>query len=377
MADGIVTADFLFSLEKRMRVLNEYNYSNMLASENIWWNELARKRDFTGKSERVEWMLQTASIEQVTPNDGGEEAGNIAFEEVLTLTTEYFPAAHRKGFKIGKLKMLNMMGGGLDPAGSWAGAIGTYGAYYPQRLLAQILLAGDQTGNNSYDAVSFFNSAHPTNPLIPALGTYANLFTGSSSGTYPGALPIDDSQTDAVALQNLAIGLSYIVGKVSQPNGNGDPRLLEPRYLLHPPRMEAQVNKLLDADFIASAVGSAGGTSDIRGYLKKYRLAEPVMAKELDASRSYTFPGPGGADITVTGDDKAWYVVCDEADEGELGAFFYGVRQPFTLHTYTGEGSADGVDAVLGRSQELEWHYDGYMSMNYGHPFTIFKFKAT
>src|ERR1700686_5852157 len=115
MSQGLFTADFLFSVEKRMRNINVLNYLKMLSSENTWYPKLLRDMPLDGKSERVNWLLSTASIEQLTANDGGESGGNINFDELATITTEYFPAYHARGYKIGKLKWMNMLNGGLDP----------------------------------------------------------------------------------------------------------------------------------------------------------------------------------------------------------------------------------------------------------------------
>lgn len=378
MAEGAFTADFLFSLEKRIRIMNVLGYTKMLSSENIWYPKLLKTLPLTGKSERVNWLLETASIEQLTANDGGESGGNLNFDELATVTTEYFPAYHARGYKIGKLKWLNLLGGGIDPVAKWAKAVGAYGAYYPQRLLAQVILNGDNI--TGYDGVSFFNKSHPVHPLITALGTYANDFTGAAVGTYPGALPIDDSVSLDTAFINLSKALAYITGFIPQPNGAGDPRFLEPAFILHPPRMLAQVTQLLDAEFIAKTAGSsatAGGSSDVRAVWKKYRLAEPVQVKEFDGNRSYTFMGPAGTPVTVTGNDTTYYIACREAQEEELGAFLENRRMPFSLHTYTGEGGSEGVDAVLGRSQDLEYHYDGWTAVNPGHPYTFFRFKGS
>jgi hypothetical protein len=377
--EGAFTADFLFSVEKRLRLINERNYFRMLASENIWYPKLLRTVPLDGKSERFNWLIETASIDQLTPNDGGEAGGSVNYDELQEITVEYAPAYHARGYKIGKMKYLNKLNGGQDPVAKWVGAVSTYGAYYPQRLLSQVLLnAGNTVG---YDGVNFFSTAHPVHPLIPGLGTYANDFTGSSSGSgatfYPGALPIDDSVTLDVAATNLSKALAYITGHISQPNGAGDPRFLEPLFLLHPPRMVSRVNQLLDADFIAQAASGGAGSADLRAFFRKYRITEPVEAKELDGGRSYTFPDPvTGLPVTVTGDDKTYYVVCKEASETELGAFLLNLRMPFTLHTYTGEGGSEGVDAVLGRSQDIEYLYDGWEAVNTGHPYTIFRFRG-
>lgn len=377
MSGGAFTADFLFSIEKRLRIIIEQGYMHMLDSENIWYPKLLRMSPLDGKSERVVWLLSTASIEQLTANDGGESLGSFNFDELATIMQEYFPAGHGRAYKIGKLKYLNFLKGGVDPLAKWVQDIATYGAYYPQRLLAQVILNGANV--IGYDGVPFWSQVHPNHPLIPALGVYANTFTGAPAGVYPGALPIDDSVTADVAMTNLTKGLSYIAGAVLQPNGAGDPRLLEPVFLLHPPRMQGRVNQLMDAAFLAQAAVTGGGAADVKPILRKYNLMEPVEAKELGSAISYTFMGPAGTPVTVTGDDKTYYIVCREASETQLGAFLFNVRMPFSMTFYTGDGAsgADGVDAVLGRSEDLEYHYKGWMAVNAGHPYAIFQFKGS
>jgi hypothetical protein len=372
--EGAFTSDFLFSIERRMRNINERNYMKLLASGNLWAPKVLKNMPLEGKSERVTWLLDTASIEQLTPNDGGENGGSINFDELATITTEYFPAYHARGFRIGKMRWLNFLQGGIDPVSRWAGAVGTYGAYYPQRLAAQLLLNGANI--TGYDGVSFWNTAHPNHPLIPALGSYANLFTGSASGVYPGACPIDDTVALDVALTNLSKILGYIEGSILQPNGAGDPRLLVARYILHPKRMTARVNMICNAAEIPIASTGGAGSADVRAHFQRYGTIEPIEAKELGAATSYTIPGPLGVPVTVTGSDTTFYIVCEEASDTELGALLLNMRMPFTLHTYTGD-TGGGGNALLGRQQKAEYHYDGWIGANVGHPYAIFQCKAS
>lgn len=375
MSSGIFTADFLFSLEKRIRIIQEKSFAQRLTAEDIWYTKLMKAFPMQGKSERFNWLIDTASIEQLTPNDGGEAGGTLSFDELATVTTEYFPAHFGRATKMGKLKLMNMMQAGLDPLGTWAASVAAYGAYVPQRVLAQTILNGENI--TGYDGVNFFSASHPVHPLIPALGTYANLFTGGASGSYPGALPIDNSVTVDVALNNLVKGLAYVEGAIPAPNGAGDPRMLHVEGVFYPPQMQGRVSQLMQAETIAQAASGGAGSADVRAVLKKFQLAEPTKVKEFDGNRSYTIGSPGFK-TTVTGSDTTWYVVAREAASEELGAFLWNVRVPFGMQMYTGDGgNLDAADAVLGRSNDIEYHYQGWMAVNVGHPYTIFKFKAS
>lgn len=375
MSNGIFTADFLFSVEKRMRNIKELSFTERMTQDDIWYPSLVKPFPIAGKSERFNWLIDTASIEQLTPNDGGEAGGSLSFDDFSTITTEYFPAHFGRATKISKIKLMNMMQAGLDPLGQWSRSVGAYGAYVPQRQLAMTILSGESIVG--YDGVNFFSAAHPVHPLIPALGTYANLFTGAAAGSYPGALPIDGSVTLDVALANLVKGLAYIEGAIPAPNGAGDPRMLTVEKVLYPPQMAGRIAQLMESETIAQAASGGAGSADVRPVLKKFQLAEPQKVKEFDGNRSYQF-GPPGFQTTVTGSDTTWYVVAREATSEELGAFLWNVRVPFGMQTYTGDGgNLDAADAVLGRSNDVEYHYQGWMAINVGHPYTVFKFKAT
>jgi hypothetical protein len=377
---GLISAAFIFEQEKRFRIINELNYAKMLSSENYWAGKVLRQRPLEGKSERLMWLLSSASIEQLTPNDGGESGGKLNYDELATVMVEYFPAHFARGYRISKIKYINALKNGLDPIAKWTGDVGMYGAYVPQRGAAALLMNGEAATSTSYDGVPFFSKAHLTHPLIASLGTYANLFTGAAvakSGltpAYPGACPIDDSISLDTAFTNLSKILSYITGAISQPNGAGDPRMLEPMFMLYPPRMQARVEQMFDSNFIAQLAGGSGGagSSDVKAFFRKYRMLEPVCAKELDGARTYTLQDG----TTVSGDDTAFYIVCKEASDTELGALIDNVHTPFYLQTYSGEGGTEGIDAVLGRSNDLEYHYQGWRGFNYGHPFAIFKGKG-
>jgi hypothetical protein len=152
---------------------------------------------------------------------------------------------------------------------------------------------------------------------------------------------------------------------VKMPNGE-DPRFLVPTAIVCPPRMTPRVQQLTNAKFIAQAVGSAGGSGDISAIVANWGIGQPVEAPEL----SNAISGVSDADTT-------YYVAVQEMSATQLGAFAYYDREPFKITYYTGQGGGTGVDAVLDRARELEWHVQGRNVLGYGHPFLFYKIAGS
>ena len=383
-----ITPTFTMQYERRMRSITESEYVRRL--KKLWWNKIARTIDIEGKTERMTWFLDTATIEPVGPSG----AGTLTFENMVTQTAEYPTFRHGKGIIIQRDQLEDLDGTGLNQAAKWSENIGNETAYYPQRLMAQLLLNAANTDGsaNAYDGVPFFAkntttttingitvTGHPLNPYRPALGGYVNWYTGASSGSYPGALPIDDTVTVDVALKNLGIAIAAIAN-VKMPNGV-DPRYLTPKYLVCPPRMAPRVRQLTEAKVIAQAAATGGGGADVEALIRGWELGEPIVANELAAAISYNAQFPfvvtsSGAVTslpeTISGSDTTWYLVCQEMQTTQLGGLLYVMRKPFKVNYYTGE-----TQAQLDRRNEFEYHVQGRMSAQLGHPYTIHRFDST
>ena len=387
-----ITPSFVMQYERRMRTLTENEYVRRLAAQNVWWNRCLRTINIEGKTERLTWLMSTAMIEPVGPTGSGV----ISFEELATQTAEYPVFRHGKGIKVHRDQLEDLDGTGLNILAEWSSQIGNEMAYYPQRLAAQLLLNGANTDGsaNAYDGIPFFadNTAntvggvsvkgHPYNPYRPSLGGYPNWLHGSNSGNYPGALPIDDSVNVDVALTNLGKAIAYIAS-VKMPNGV-DPRFLTPAFIIAPPRMAPRVRQLLDAKFIAQVAGasnSGAGSADIMALVSGWALGAPIIAQELGGNFSYTtsvpFMGSGGnvrfATETLTGSDTTYYIVCAENTTTQLGGLLFLQRKPFKVTYYTGDSGGTGMTASLDRQNEFEYHVQGRMSVQYGHPYAIFR----
>jgi len=344
-----LTPSFTFDLESNMRMISEESYKRLNA--NSWWMKVAKELMTRSKKERISWLLDTAGI-NYTSRLGGE----VEYDDIVSNTTEFEYKAATAGLKLNRYQLEDHDGKGVDLAGHWARGIGSYAAYWPQKQVAATLLAGEAAGSLAYDGEVFFSAAHPLNQFDAPAGTYANIFTGAAVGAYPGALPIDDSVSLDVAMQNIGKALAYIA-QIKQPNG-ADPRNLRARAILHPASLTTRVSQLLGAKFIAQDSTSAGGSADVEAVIARWGMAEPIEAVEVGAG----FP---------SGSDTSYYLVTEDIGSDSLGAIVYVNREPFQVNFH------DGVSQVeLNRDNGLEWICRGANNTGYGHPYLVFKAKA-
>jgi len=346
-----LTPSFMWDLESNMRVLALRDYDRLLKRQ--WWPKIMKEGPKSeSKKERVVWMLDTARIK-----DTGK-GGYIPFEDIVSQTTETEMSSAAAGLKMYRNQMEDLDGNGVDAASNWSRGVGAYAAYWPQKKLAQAIRANPVT----YDGLTFFNTAHPVNPFKPSAGTFANVFTGSSSTTngvfYPGALKIDASVSLEQALLNLAAAITYITGTMKMPNGE-DPRNLSVATLIVPPALSVRATQLTDSKFIASVAGTnAGGSTDIEAVIRNFGLGAPVVAPELGAA--------------FGGSDTDFYIAVDEITSSDLGAFLWIPREDFAIKFY-----GPTTEAQLDKMNELEWHTQGRYGLMAGHPFLLFKCRAS
>lgn len=346
-----VTPEFLFDLESRMQVITEREYSRF--SRNLWWSRLMKTKESKSRREMLAWLLSTAQI-----YDQGEDGGDVRFDDLLTKTTEFENRFAGSGLKLKRSELEDLDGSGLDLATAWASDIADQMAYWPQKKLVELIKNGHASPFNAYDGHPFFYASHPVNPYKSSAGTFANIFTGAASGSYPGACPISGVTLD-VARTNLAKVTTYIRG-IKMPNGV-DHRFLRPRILMGGPALQETIIQLTSSKFIAQAAATGGGSGDVEAVVRAANWADPIIADELDADFE---------------SGTTYFVGCEVADSS-LGAFCYIDREPFKINYYTGEGGGTGVDRDLARMNELEWLAQGRNVAGFGHPFLFFKCKAT
>lgn len=344
---GAINSSFLFDVESRMQILTESAYSTL--NKNLWWDKIAKRRTSGSRKEIVTWLLSTAMI-----RSAGKKGGNITFDDIVSQYTEFENVDAAAGLKLKVQQLSDSDGGGLDLAAQWSKDIGAYMAYWPQKSVSTLIKNGHSSGYNAYDGLTFFNTAHKLNPYKASAGTYKNLWTSSDAADISTAVSAD------TALANLGLVCAKI-RSIYMPNGV-DPRNLVPKYLIVPPKLAPRAAQLTNAKFIAQAASSGGGGADIEAIVKYMGFGlEPIVSAELANFESET----------------TYFIGCEQLDSSELGAFTYIDREPFSIKYYTGRGGGDGVDAMLDRLDELEWHCKGRNVAGYGHPFLFHKVKAS
>lgn len=354
--------EFLFDFESRMQTITENEFARMTLSDNMWWRRLTKVRSTGKKREILAWLLSTARI-----RDQGKKGGNMHFENMMAKYVEYNVVTAGEGLELERQQLEDNDGDGFDFGAEWSSQMGAQMAYWPQKKIAELILAGED--NNAYDGKKFFadNSApHPNNPFKNSAGFYANLFTGAAAAAsggkpkYPGALKIDESVTLDSAFVNVAKALSYIAS-LKMPNGV-DPRFLKVVGLMVPPILVPRAQQLTNAKYIAQAAANAataGGSSDVEAIVRAWAFGDPIMVQEFATADS--------------ADETSWYLITEQTMGTQLGSFVYIDREPFSIRYYTGQGAAN---ADLDRMDVFQWHCRGRNVAGYGHPYGIFKANA-
>jgi phage major head subunit gpT-like protein len=345
-----ITPEFLFELEKNMRVVGAEEFQRL--NTNLWWNRVAKRLPSGSKAERLIWLLDTANIQRL-------EDGQVRFSDLVSVTTEYENLFAGNSLKLKKAQMEDLENGvaggeALRLSAAWMRQTAALSAYWPQKQVAAAIRANGTT----YDTKTFFATDHPVNPFNTGAGTFANRFTSTASGIYPGALPIDSATvTVDEAVANIAKAIAYIAS-IKMPNGE-DPRMLRLGGIMVPPALTARAQQITNAKFIAQAAGSAAGSGDIEAVVRNFGLGQPIEAPELASA----FTG---------GSDTSYYLIMEDITTSELGAFTYVDREPFSVAFHGPQTSAE-----LTRKREFEWHNAGRNVVGNGHPYLLFRCEAT
>ncbi len=330
-----VTPQFITTFETGLQTRIVDSWARI--EKNMMWQKIMETRPSTTGRELFFWLLETAGLYDEA------QGGNKRFDDLGAIYQEIINKNSGAGLRLTKNEIEdNQMASGalagmpaLDYAASWAKQVGSAAAYWPQDKLFNDLIANGKTTGQSYDAVAFFGTTHPINPLTGAGGNYSNLIT---------AKPLASAASVDIASANLA---SVITSMRSLKGPNGKQRMLRPRMLLADPSNQRMVTTILGAKFIASG---AGATEQV--WWSDYDI-KPVIADEL------------------AGEAGVWYLVAEEI-AGEGSPFIFQDREPYKLTSYTSDSQVE-----LQRRKEFEWDFSGRNAVAYGHPYLIFRVEPT
>lgn len=296
---------------------------------NLMWQKCMDVRPSGTGRELYFWLIESARI--YDENQGG----NKRYDDLAATFYEIVNKNSGAGLVLTKNEIEdNMMkqaprGPALDYAANWAKQMGGAAGYWPQQKLFELILAG--TSNKAYDAKAFFAEDHPVHPLGGS-ATYANLY---------GSLPLFGEDLDDAA-DNLQTGVAAMMSLV-QPNGA--PRFCKPRYMLHSPKLQYVVNRLLEAKFF-------NATENVFTNLGVQPISCPELVNDDNSSEN-------------------WYLVA-ELMPGEGGPFIYQDREGYVLSSYSSDSQVE-----LNRRKQFEWLFDGRNAAAYGHPYLCFRFEPS
>lgn len=321
-----VSSSYFINLETNMQSAIEDNFKRV--SSALTWDRIMKTRPSATKKEIVIWVNETARIRQ------GDADGRNRFDDMSTSVLEFENADAGTSLELTENEIEDNekdVGGGrtmpvLDFAASWSRTVAGHAAYWPQGVLAQLILNGGSA--LAYTGSTFFNASH----AIVGGGTYSNIVSG---------VPIDGSVTDDVARVNFAKAIAAVSG---QKMLGGVPRMLRPSCVVVPSQLKYRAELLCGAKII-------GATDNV--VTRGYDFADPMVMPELD-----------GAATT-------YYLGCEDLLSDDLGAFGYSDRLPFSVRGYSGM-----TDAELGRMEVFQWKMKGRNAGFYGHPYLFVKCTA-
>lgn len=293
-----VTPQFVFDLESRMRKIQENEYLRLTSK--LWWDRVTKVMPSLSRREIVTWVLNTAQLE-----DQGQ-GGNIAYDNMVILETEFSPKTAGKGLKLRRQQFEDLDGNGVQLATDWSTQMGAQHAYWPQKQVSTLIKNGHAASSLGYDGQIFFSTAHPVNPEKPAKGTFSNLFTGGD------AVPIDESVTPDIALKNLAKVFGRIAS-IKMPNGE-DPRMLQPCGILCSPTLYPRAVQITNARTLAQAASAGGGGADVEALITALGYGQPILCPELAGYES----------------DTTYFVITEQVTSSQLGALIYLDRESFS-----------------------------------------------
>ena len=332
----------------RDRILNAATDVLNQNRADLWWRDVAQEEFGQNETEIYTFAIQAAKLQ-----DMGIKGQGVAFDSRQYLKNSVTHHYFREGFALTDGELSDLDSNRIQAATDWVRDITYDGLYNPQRLLAQgVLLAGTK----AYDGLSYFHTAHYTNGANAVNGTFGNNWVGTG-------YDISSGVTLDLAIQNLAAARQKV--KVLK-DPSGKPRNLRVKAVLAPAPLYPRLVQVIQAQYAPGAAGTGGGTQDVAMLSSALGFGKPLEAVELGAD----FSGATDDGTAFTGNDKAYYMVCEYA--GPHAPFVLSNREPFRLFENSMNSSAE-----LARINQWEWIYSGRQALMPMHPYLLHRFSPT
>lgn len=327
---SIITPVYITNFETNLT----YRMANAWARtlKRLWWMRVMNPLATGSILEYIEWMLETARI-----GPTGPKGASMSYDPLVAMSQ----ALEHEHFGNGlQLFRADMEDDKIDRAGKWATDIGGAQAYWPQRLLVELIKGGKSAtllgkDNRCYDGGVFFRTDHPVNPFDESLPDYSNLHIGTP-----------------FTAENLARVVAYIES-IKHP-GNA-PQGAPPTIVLVPTNWRFRAQQTLNAesytDVITVSATAAAAASNT--FKTAYEFEPPIVSPEFNSE-------PG-----------VWYVAVPADEDAFDASFIYVEREAFHVDSYQSMTQVE-----LARMQTFEWHNRGRNGGAYGHPYRFHRCES-
>jgi len=317
----IITPQYFVSLETNIESIMVDRWAEFTSDpRRAYWDSLVETKTTATREEIWQWQINQAKLRRQV------DQANRRYDDLYSWAWAMQPD------DIGEnliLREKDIEDNQVDHVGQWAADVGGAWAYWPQETLVELFTLGET--ELCYDGVSFFNENHPIVPGIAGSGTFPNLFPNK-----------------ALNFQNVKDGVAAIKN-IKGPGGVS--RFLYPYRLLHTNSDQANALEILTAMQIGdeTAAGRSGSKTNV---ITQYGFEAPLCMQDHP-------------------DDGSWYLQCKVLSAPFKMPFIRLMRKALETNTFAASSQVE-----LNRSKTWEYHADARVSMGYGEPTALFKFKA-
>jgi|SRR5262245_3425518 len=298
----------------------------------LWWMRLMNVQPTGSTLEYIEWMLESARIQPLGP-----KGAQMSYDPLVAISHTLEHDHFGDGLQLFRPDIEDDK---VDRAAKWATDVGGAQAYWPQRLLVNLIQNGKSAtlngkDNKAYDGGVFFRDDHPINPFDVGQGSYSNLHVGTP-----------------FTAANLARVVAYIE---SIRHGGDAPTGAPPTIVMVPTNWRYRAQQALGAEsftdvITVSATAAAAASNTFKA---AYEFEPPIVAAELN------------------NEPDVWYLGVPADEDAFDSSFIYVEREAFSVNSYSPMNQVE-----LSRVNTFEWHNRGRNGGAYGHPYRFHRCES-